>query len=149
MAGTETRVFRVWLDGEPEVYREIEVDSARTLHHLAEAIVSAFELDFDHAFGFYTGKKPGSMLRTNPRYELFADTSESGARSVKRTKIAEAFPDVGDRMTFLYDYGDDWRFPVKLIGLSQKAAKVHYPRILASEGQAPEQYPEFDGEDEE
>ena len=37
---------------------------------------------------------------------------ESDARSVKRTRISEAFPKVGTKMIFLFDYGDDWRFRV-------------------------------------
>ena len=35
---------------------------------------------------------------------------ESDAKSVKKTKIAKAFPKTGGVMTFLFDYGDDWLF---------------------------------------
>jgi hypothetical protein len=144
MARTETRVFRASLDGAREIYRDIEVEGTKSLYRLAEAIVGAFGFDFDHAFGFYAGTNARTMMRTNPRYELFADMGEdSDARSVKKTKVTEAFPEVGRTMTFLFDYGDDWRFRVKLIGSGQKAAKVRYPRVLASKGQAPEQYPDF------
>jgi hypothetical protein len=149
MAGSETRVFRASLDGAPEIYRDIEIEGTKSLYGLAQAIVGAFGFDFDHAFGFCTGTNARTMMRTNPRYELFADMGEeSDARSVKKTKIAEAFPEVGRTMKFLFDYGDDWLFRIKLIGSSQKAAKVRYPRILASKGEAPEQYPDFDSEGE-
>jgi hypothetical protein len=30
--------------------------------------------------------------------------------------VADAFPDVGHKMLFLFDYGDDWRFTVEVIG---------------------------------
>jgi hypothetical protein len=144
MARTQTHIFRVSLPGEPEVSRQIEVEGGKPLYHLAEAIVGAFGFDFDHAFGFYTGTKAATMMKTNPRYELFADMGEdSNARSVKKTKVAEAFPQVGRTMTFLFDYGDEWRFRIKLIGFGQRTAKVRYPRILASKGKAPEQYPDF------
>jgi len=141
MREIQTHIFRVSLPGEAEIYREIEVEAGKPLYYLAEAIVSAFDFDFDHAFGFYTGTKPRTMLRTNPRYELFTDMGEGdGARSVKRTKIRDAFPAVGGAMTFLYDYGDEWQFRIKLVGLGQKTPKIRYPRVLTSKGEAPVQY---------
>jgi Plasmid pRiA4b ORF-3-like protein len=80
------------------------------------------------------------------RYELFADLEgDSGeARSVKRTKVAQAFPAVGARMQFLFDYGDDWRFRVEVIGLGEKVPKARYPKVLKAVGKAPPQYPPED-----
>ena len=63
--------------------------------------------------------------------------------------MAEAFPAVGHRMLFLFDYGDDWRFTVEVIGLGQKQAKVRYPKVLKRVGEAPEQYGTWDDEDDE
>lgn len=58
MAANGTLTFRVSL--EPKVYRDIEIAASATLYKLAEAIVSAFDFDFDHAFGFYD-KLTGSI----------------------------------------------------------------------------------------
>ena len=55
MAQDATLIIRVALDGEASVYRDIEIEAAKSLYRLAEAIVSAFGFDFDHAFGFYSG----------------------------------------------------------------------------------------------
>ena len=68
--------------------------------------------------------------------------------SVKRTKVAQAFPAVGAEMQFLFDYGDDWRFQVEVIGLGEKVLKTRYPKLLKAVGKAPPQYPPED-EDEE
>jgi hypothetical protein len=79
------------------------------------------------------------------RYELFADLDgNSEARSVKRTPVAQAFPELGSQMQFLFDYGDNWRFRVKVIGLGEKVPKARYPKILKTVGQAPPQYPDPD-----
>ncbi len=136
-----THVFRVSL--KPKLYRDIEIDSGASLHDLAEAIVRAF--DFDHAFGFYS-KLTGRYAQSPIRYELFADmeAASSDARSVKRTKVAQAFPAVGTKMLFLFDYGDEWHFKVELTGLGERLPKSQYPRILASIGKAPPQYPDMD-----
>src|SRR4051794_34888320 len=77
-----------------------------------EAIAAAFDFDFDHAFGFYSGLTPAKMMREHPRYELFADIGEAdpGVFGVKKTKVAQAFPAIGHTMMFLFDYGDGWHF---------------------------------------
>src|SRR4051794_25576647 len=49
MAGTDTFIFRVAFLGRASTYRDIEIDPAKSLYLLAEAIVSSFDFDFDHA----------------------------------------------------------------------------------------------------
>jgi hypothetical protein len=143
-----THIVRVALQGEPSVYREIEIESRKTLSDLAEAIVHAFGFEFDHAFGFYSKLTGQDVMRSQPKYELFADMGEkTEARSVRRTRITDAFPGVGQAMLFMFDYGDDWRFVVKVIGLGQKAAKTRYPKVLKKVGEAPEQYGSWDDDD--
>ena len=138
-----TLIFRATLPGRPSVYRDIEVDARKSLYDLAVVIVRSFGFDFDHAFGFYSGKTGPTLMRALPKYELFVDMGEAteGALSVKGTKIAAAFPRIGHTMTFLFDYGDDWQFKVELRGEGQRAAGRRYPRTLAKHGKAPEQYP--------
>ena len=143
MANASTHIFRVSL--KPRLYREIEIDSGKSLYDLAEAIVRAFDFDLDHAFGFY-GRLTGNYTASPVQYELFADTEggSSDARSVKRTKVAQAFPIVGKTMLFLFDYGDEWRFKAQLVGLGKKIPKARYPKVLATVGKAPPQYPNMD-----
>jgi hypothetical protein len=44
-------------------------------------------------------------------------------------------------MLFLFDYGDEWHFRVRLKSFGERtSAKVRYPRIVAGGGEAPEQY---------
>ena len=52
MAGATTHIFRASL--RPKLYRDIEIDSGKSLYDLAEGIVGAFDFDLDHAFGFYS-----------------------------------------------------------------------------------------------
>lgn len=146
---TNTLIFRANLASKASISRDIEIGASQSLYRLGEAIVSAFGFDFDHCFGFYTGLTDATMFHAQPKYELFADMGEAdpGVLSVKKTKVAQAFPDVGHTMRFLFDYGDEWHFKVKLIKTAKRAAKVRYPRVVASRGEAPEQYPMPDDDD--
>jgi hypothetical protein len=149
MAQNSTLIIRAALERRKSIYRDIEIEASNSLYDFAEAIVMAFGFDFDHAFGFYSGLTPAKMMREFPRYELFFDMGETepNVGSVKKTKVAQAFPTVGHTMVFLFDYGDEWRFRVSLRGTGTKIAKARYPRIVAMHGDAPPQYPDPDESD--
>jgi len=129
------------------IYRAFEIADTSSLYALAQAIVRSFDFDFDHAFGFYS-KLKGNIYESPVRYELFVDMGEGEgeARSVKRTRVDEAFPSVGAKMRFLFDYGDGWEFLVELVKRKPKEPKVKLPRLLVSAGKAPAQYPDPDDE---
>ncbi len=149
MTGKATLVFRAALG--PKLYRDIEIPGDRSLYDLAAAIVRAYGFDLDHAFGFFP-KLTGNIYNAKPRYELFADMGEGGdSLSVKGTTVAQAFPKVGKAMTFLFDYGDEWRFRVEVLAHGEREPRKRYPKVVASVGKAPPQYPDpdddFDEED--
>ena len=134
MTSNETFILRAGLGGKISIYREIEIESSKSLYNLAEAILTAFGFDFDHAFGFYSGLKPSTMMSTLPRYELVAAMGDA----------AQMFAEIGHTMVFLFDYGDDWHFRVSLKAKGIKLAKSRYPRVVATRGDAPPQYPDLD-----
>jgi len=144
MSQHDTLIIRAALSRRTSICRDIEIEASQSLYRLAEAIVAAFGFDFDHAFGFYSGLTDPTMMNVLPRYELFADMGEAdpGVLGVKKTKAAQAFPAIGHTMLFLFDYGDEWHFRVTLRKTAKKIAKVRYPRIIATRGEAPEQYPD-------
>jgi hypothetical protein len=78
------KVMRSWegkTKGNP--YRTIALPQNASLYELAEAIIDAFNFDFDHAFGFYDNLK--NPYNSTTGYELFTDIGEgSRFRGVKR-----------------------------------------------------------------
>ncbi|MBK1839317.1 hypothetical protein JHL17_18055 [Azospirillum sp. YIM B02556] len=145
MVEAPTHIIRAAL--EPDLYRDIEIPSDRSLYDLAAAIVRAYAFDLDHAFGFFP-KLAGHIYDAEPRYELFADMGEGdGSLSVRNTTVAQAFPRVRKAMTFLFDYGDEWRFRVEVLAMGKREPRKRYPRVVASVGKAPPQYPDFGEED--
>jgi arsenate reductase (glutaredoxin) len=145
---SSTHIMRASLDS--RIYREFEIESNKSLYNLAAAIIKVFGFDFDHAFGFYS-KLGGHIFDSPVKYLLFVDMGdvEFNALGVKKTKIAQAFAESGIKMTFLFDYGDEWRFRIEMIGEGERQTGMSYPKLLKSVGKAPEQYPDFDDEEEE
>src|SRR5712675_1645144 len=110
----ETQIFRSSLLEHPKIYRDIEIASSLSLYRLAKAIVTAYDFDFDHCFGFYPNTNRAKFLRATPAYELFADIGEeTDALSVKKTTVATAFRQPNHTILFLFDYGDGWLFRIE------------------------------------
>ncbi len=139
-----THIIRASLKA--RVYREIEIQSMASLEKLAEAIIAAYGFDLDHAYGFFS-KLTGNIYQSPIRYELFADMEMGGtSRSVKRTRVAQAFPKIGSKMLFLFDYGDEWKFIVEVKGIGKPDEKARYPNTISSVGKSPQQYDDPDDE---
>lgn len=145
----KTRIFKTHLLRDKKISRDIEIKEDASLYKLAEAIVGAYDFDFDHAFGFFSKITESGYFRSERKYELFADMKSkdiepTGAKSVEKTKIGEVWKNIGDKMLFLFDYGDNWLFVVELADLGAAEPKTKYPRVIKKVGAAPEQYPEAD-----
>lgn len=142
-------IFDVWISGsggvddfKDNVLRKIQIAETKSLYNFAKVITEAFGFYFDHCFGFYDNFQ--RYHDSKKAYELFTDIGEDptpGVKGVKKTKIAQAFKTPGDKMLFLFDYGDGWRFAVELKEIKQAEKWDLKPVILESAGKSPEQYP--------
>lgn len=68
-------------------------------------------------------------------------------RDVAKTQLKDLKLRKGKRFLYLFDYGDEWHFNVK-VSESAKPAEddKRYPRVVDKKGTPPPQYPEWDGE---
>lgn len=141
----KTYIFKINLFHNKKIIREVEVLGNFNLYKLAEAIINAYNFDFDHAFGFFSKIVETRFYDSEKKYELFTDMEDegiepTGAESVKKTKIGEVWKNIGDKMLFLFDYGDNWLFVIELVGFGIKDVKTKYPCVTKSVGKAPRQY---------
>ena len=145
---TSSYIFEVQLKQTgKQIKRVIKIAGALSLYKLADAVVSAFDFDLDHCFGFYDNPEydPSGIF-----YELFTDIDEAEttpeAKSVKRTKISTAWKKPGQKMYFLFDYGDGWQFVVTLkeVIAESKVKRGKKWECVSKTGKAPEQYPSYE-----
>lgn len=152
---TKTSIFKIKLIDNKKISRKIEISNSASLAKLAETILKAYDFwDLAHCYGFYSdiADRYRRYHDSEKRYELFVDIGETdypsgdkrNALSVRLTKIKEVWPKIGDKMMFLFDYGDDWRFIVEKIGEGEKDKNKKYPLIFDKKGESPEQYPEWE-----
>ena len=132
------------------VLRRIQIAESKSLYNFARVITKAFGFYFDHCFGFYDNfQRYHDSVKA---YELFPDIGEEPlsptTKGVKKTRISTAFKNPGEKMLFLFDYGDGWRFAVELKEIKNAEKWDLKPVILESIGKAPEQYPPCEYENE-
>src|SRR6266545_4987537 len=119
------------------IWREIEIRGDQTLADLGDAIPGAFDFDDDHLWSFFLS---GKAWDASTAYTC--DDQEEG-RPAERLRIRDA--PAGREFLFLFDYGDEWHFGVKLAGTTEIEPGVAYPRVVASNGEAPPQYADIGG----
>src|SRR5918993_2433826 len=121
-----------------QIWRELELTGEQTLGDLGEAIPLAFGFDDPHLWSFFLSGKPWDDATGYARSPSPDDSRP--ARAADRQRIRDA--PAGKEFLFLFDYGDEWHFGVRLVR-SGKAPNpgLRYPQVIASHGQAPPQYP--------
>lgn len=130
-------------DAVTEASRKIQIAGTKSLYNFARVITRAFDFEFDHCFGFYDNLQKYHDSKRS--YELFVDIGEAPSsatvKGVKKTKIDQVFKNIGEKMLFLFDYGDGWYFTVELKEIKQAEKWDLKPVVLESIGKAPLQYP--------
>lgn len=103
---------------------------------LADVIITAFGFDNDHAHAFFMDNKSWSKEDCYYMREVDFDMK---FRHTNDHCIYELALQEGDLFRFVFDFGDDWTFQCKVIGIEDEDTKK--PELLRSVGEAPEQYP--------
>ncbi len=71
------------------------------------------------------------------------------AGDVRETTLDDLELQIGQKFLYLFDYGDEYHFQVRVHAINPDAAEGDYPRIVESRGEAPAQYPDEEDWEEE
>ena len=101
--------------GARRIWRELELTADQTLADLGDAIPLAFGFDDPHLWSFFLSGKPWD--RTS-EYALLGDDPFGDPKQTAQDLPIPQVP-ADKEFLFLFDYGDEWHFGVKLIGTGQ------------------------------
>ena len=119
-----------------QIWRRIAISSDLTLWDLSQLILLSFDFDCDHLDMFSYKNQLGRTVQVVHPY-----MNESP--STDEVKIADLPLTVGSVMEYLFDFGDNWEFQLQLEEIKSDL-RPGYGEIIASEGKAPEQYPDWE-----
>lgn len=125
-----THVFKVTLwEG---LWRRIAIPAGETLDELASTILDSVEFYHDHLYTFEYQNRFGVTERINHSYmDEGPFTSD--------VLVGDTPLRIGQAMTFIYDFGDWWRFEVALERVDP-GMPLKKPVVLEAEGTPPDQY---------
>ena len=127
--------FRVIIDTELDVFRDIEIETNATFEKLHEAILDAFDFESGEMASFYM---------SNEQWEkgleiTLMDMALEAALSMKTTTLAEMVSKPSDKVLYVYDFMRMWIYYVELIEVKKDMPSTIYPRVALAYGDAPSQ----------
>jgi hypothetical protein len=81
----------------------------------------------------------GNLIITRPYMDREAEAHGADEVLIRDLPLA-----IGESMSYTYDYGDNWKFDVKLVRVDDPQPKFKAPRVIGSHGKAPSQYGDWD-----
>ncbi|MBO1269692.1 plasmid pRiA4b ORF-3 family protein [Arthrobacter cavernae] len=112
----------------PPVWRRVLVPASMRLSELHEVIQTVFDWEDYHLHSFDVGGRRGT--RYGPR-------GDDGMRDEARTALHAVLAKSGDKLDYVYDFGDDWVHVITLEKVLDGGDGQELPRCTGGRGLAP------------
>lgn len=127
--------FRVIIDTEQDVFRDIEIETDATFEQLHEAVLDAFDFESGEMASFYMSNEQWEKGLEIPLMDMAGDA----ALSMKSTKLSDMLSKPSEKVLYVYDFMRMWIFYVELMEVKKDAPSTIYPRVALVYGDAPSQ----------
>ena len=131
--------FRVTIDYEEDVLREIEIRSDLSFFEFQRIIVSAFEFSGKQMSSFYMSNEEWDKGEEIVLFDMGFEETNDSPRVMETTQLSELINKEDQRMLFVYDFLKMWVFYIELIGENPPEKEISYPRIITSIGTPPDE----------
>lgn len=132
--------FRVYLEEDESVYRDVVIRHSQTFLDLHETILKSYEFDNKHKATFFRSNDHWQRGR-EISLEQYEKDYKAEPLIMSETTIGSEIRDPNQRFIYLYDFNKNWTFLVELINVAKEEnPKVSYPSTARVEGIAPSQY---------
>lgn len=141
--------FRVILDAEEDVFRDIEILSDSTLEDFHNAIFQAFGFDGNEMASFYISDDDWNQGEEISQVDM--TDGESDLRLMEETLLEDVVSEDQTKLIYVYDFLSMWTFLVELAEIAEPEAGMTYPNLMYVHGQLPTAPPdkEFIAEEDE
>ncbi|MEZ0005123.1 hypothetical protein ABH942_000466 [Flavobacterium sp. 28YEA47A] len=137
--------FRVILDAEEDVFRDIAIQDNDTLEDLHNAIVNAFGFDGMEVASFYTSDDQWNQDEEIPMFDTGDIPGEQKVMS--DFELSEVLDEERTKIIYVYDFINMWTFFVELAAIEEHVPGQIYPDVLFSHGIVPLEAPDKDFSD--
>ena len=142
--------FRVYLEENEDVYRDIDIKAAQSFDLFHDAIQEAFKFDKKHAASFFVSDdywRKGDEITLN-KEDLVLNEEDIQRKITKKylmkdIKVAKFIEQPHQRFVYVFDPAVQWSFLIEMIKIVNEDGKLNYPVCIRSSGTAPKQYKLF------
>jgi hypothetical protein len=138
--------FRVKYEYDPtSLWRDIDVGGDRTLDEFQTVLNRTVGLDQDHLWFFGTDqdywdsdiqyKRPEEIKQSASGLLRGGTEYDAGETTIEQQNLDER-----DRLCYLFDYGDEWRFYAILKEINENESSDKAPEVVKEKGDPVEQY---------
>ncbi len=132
--------FRVYLQEDESVYRDIAIKHTGNFKQLHYAILIAYEFDNKHQATFYRSNDIWQRGR-EISIEKYDREYKAEPLIMENTVLGTEIKDPNQKFIYEYDFTKHWLFTVELINVDKEEnKKLTYPVCVRTEGIAPSQY---------
>jgi len=131
--------FRVIIDIEEDVYRDILIGRTAPLEDLHRGILAAFDFGEGEMASFFQSDEHWGRGREIPLMDMGMDDQGNPYPSMRTITIEELASEANDRMVYVYDFLRMWCFYVEVIGV-EEGDTPEFPLLAQEFGEAPDQF---------
>jgi hypothetical protein len=129
--------FRVILDTEEDIFRDIAILEDDTLEDLHNAIFNSFGFDGMEIASFYTCDDTWNQ---EDEISLFDTGDVIGEQKIMSDyKLCDILDQENTKIIYVYDFINMWTFLVELASIEEQTAGSMYPETLFSHGEMPDE----------
>jgi hypothetical protein len=132
--------FRIYLEEDDAVYRDIVIRHTQNFQELHYAILKSYEFDSKHKATFFRSNDHWQRGR-EISFERYDKPYVVEPLLMEEVTIGSEIRDTNQKFVYEYDFEKHWLFLVELINVSKEESnKTTYPSVTRTEGIGPQQY---------
>lgn len=133
--------LRMLCDENDLFVRDYQISTDKTLFDLHQFICKDMKYDTSEICSFYVADE-----LWNPLQEFVSEQMDESQPSMCEMTLSQAAPEVGSKLIYMFDMLEERGLFLQVVGVFEDDSNAKYPRITASEGDAPDQFePDFSG----
>jgi len=129
--------FRVILDAEEDIFRDIAILAEDTLEDLHNAIFNSFGFDGMEVASFYTCDDTWNQEDEIPMFDAGDVPGEQTIMS--DYKLSDILNKENTKIIYVYDFINMWTFLVELAAIEEPKAGAIYPETIFSHEELPDE----------
>ena len=128
--------LRIILDHKKDVFRDIQLDASKSLEHLHQTIIAAFDLQKGEMASFFLSNKNWDQEDEIPLLSM-----QEGSSEMKDISIKDVLKNTESKLLYVQDFLTLWRFMIEVEDILGQDSRSDLPKTVLSFGYMPKEAP--------